>query len=291
MTALRRAGAEDAPAIAGLTRKAYAKWVDLLGREPLPMQVDYAEALARHRFDVMERDGRLVGLIETVADGDFLLVVNVAVDPAWQGQGLGAELMALAERLAGKANLRGLRLYTNSRFAANIRFYERLGFEKEREAPLNGGVALYMTKRLARGLAPTARDALDLRAHEALDHRRQVLVEPNLQHRLQHLARQVLGDLHAMRGKALRQRLERSGDRVFRILGQQRLVFLGQGRRLGLGGLQFRVARPHHGRRGRRRLRARTAMVQAQRSHARARRWNRRSAALVSAARARGRRR
>jgi ribosomal protein S18 acetylase RimI-like enzyme len=149
MTALRRAGAEDAPAIAELTRKAYAKWVDLLGREPLPMLVDYAEALARHRFDVMERGGRLVGLIETVADRDFLLVVNVAVDPAWQGQGVGAELMALAERLAGEAHFRGLRLYTNSRFAANIRFYERLGFEREREAPLNGGVALYMTKRFA----------------------------------------------------------------------------------------------------------------------------------------------
>ena len=144
----RRAEAADAAAIAELTRRAYAKWVAVIGREPLPMQIDYAEALARHRFDLIERDGRLVGLIETVVDGDFLLIVNVAVDSATQRQGLGAELLGLAERLAGEAKLAGLRLYTNARFAANIRFYTRLGFVTEREAALNGGVAVYMTKRL-----------------------------------------------------------------------------------------------------------------------------------------------
>jgi len=145
---MRRAEAADAVAIAELTRRAYAKWVAVIGREPLPMQVDCAAALARRRFDLIERDGRLVGLIETDADGDFLLIVNVAVDPAAQRQGLGAQLLAFAERLAGEAKLAGLRIYTNARFAANIRFYTRLGFTPEREAALNGGVAVYITKRL-----------------------------------------------------------------------------------------------------------------------------------------------
>ena len=39
---LRVAHAEDADAIRALTREAYAKWVGLTGREPLPMRVDYA---------------------------------------------------------------------------------------------------------------------------------------------------------------------------------------------------------------------------------------------------------
>lgn len=145
----RQAQAADAAAIAQLTRRAYAKWVETIGREPLPMQVDYVEALTRHRFDLIERDGRLIGLIETVADGDFLLIVNVAVDPDAQRHGLGAQLLGGAERLAAEAGLAGLRLYTHVRFAANIGFYERLGFETEREAPMNGGVAVYMTKRRA----------------------------------------------------------------------------------------------------------------------------------------------
>ena len=145
---MRQAKAADAAAIAELTRQAYAKWIELIGREPLPMQVDYAEALMRHRFDLIEREGLLVGLIETVADGDHLLIVNLAVAPAAQGQGYGARLLTWAERLARAASLSGLRLYTNKRLEENVRFYLRRGFRIEREAPLNGGVAIYMTKAL-----------------------------------------------------------------------------------------------------------------------------------------------
>ena len=119
---MRQAKAADAAAIAELTRQAYAKWIELIGREPLPMQVDYAEALMRHRFDLIEREGLLVGLIETVADGDHLLIANLAVAPAAQGQGYGARLLTRAERLARAASLSGLRLYTNKRFEENVRF-------------------------------------------------------------------------------------------------------------------------------------------------------------------------
>jgi hypothetical protein len=48
---LRIAEASDADAIRTLTREAYAKWVPVTGREPLPMRVDYAEAVKTHRFD------------------------------------------------------------------------------------------------------------------------------------------------------------------------------------------------------------------------------------------------
>ena len=38
--ALRRAVADDAAAVRVLTREAYAKWVPVIGREPLPMRAD-----------------------------------------------------------------------------------------------------------------------------------------------------------------------------------------------------------------------------------------------------------
>ena len=128
-TPIRRARPEDAAAIAALTREAYAKWVDLIGREPLPMQVDYAEALSRHRFDLLLIGDALAALIETVADGEFLLIENLAVRPPWQKRGYGGRLAAMG-RVAcqDQAGLRGLRLYTNQRFAENIRFYQRFGF-------------------------------------------------------------------------------------------------------------------------------------------------------------------
>ena len=49
---LRTATKEDVFAIRALIRDAYAKWVPLIGREPLPMTADYALAVRTHRFDL-----------------------------------------------------------------------------------------------------------------------------------------------------------------------------------------------------------------------------------------------
>ena len=44
---------QDADATLMLTREAYAKWVAVTGREPLPIRIDYSEAVKRHRFDLL----------------------------------------------------------------------------------------------------------------------------------------------------------------------------------------------------------------------------------------------
>jgi hypothetical protein len=61
---LRRAVAADAQAVRALTRAAYAKWVPLIGREPLPMTADYNRAVIEHVIDLVEEDGILRALIE-----------------------------------------------------------------------------------------------------------------------------------------------------------------------------------------------------------------------------------
>jgi N-acetylglutamate synthase-like GNAT family acetyltransferase len=143
---IRKAELADAAAITALTREAYAKWVPLIGREPLPMTVDYAEAMARHRFDLLHEADELAALIETVAEGDALLIVNVAVAPRLQGRGHGVRLLKLAEELAQAQGLARTRLYTNQRFAENIALYAALGYRIDHEEPLNGGVAVHMSK-------------------------------------------------------------------------------------------------------------------------------------------------
>jgi hypothetical protein len=82
---LRRARETDAVEIAALTREAYGKWVGVVGREPLPMTVDYHDAVSRRRFDLLFVGDRLAGLIETAPDGNCLLIENVAVRPVFQG--------------------------------------------------------------------------------------------------------------------------------------------------------------------------------------------------------------
>ncbi|HTX50963.1 MAG TPA: alpha/beta fold hydrolase [Caulobacteraceae bacterium] len=145
---LRLGGPADADAIQALTRAAYQPWVAVIGREPLPMQSDYVAAIAQHRFDLAFRGDDLIGLIETRGAPDHLLVVNVAVAPAWQGQGLGRRLMAEAERLARAAGLPELRLYTNAAFARNLRLYRDLGFAVARRDPGPRGVTVHMARRL-----------------------------------------------------------------------------------------------------------------------------------------------
>ena len=146
---IRRADEADAAAVRELTRSAYAKWVPLIGREPMPMTADYERAVREHMIDLLFVDARLVALIETVNEADHLLIANVAVAPPFQGHGYGRLLLDHAERLAASLRLPELRLYTNKRFLSNIELYRRLGYTIDREEPFMGGFMVHMSKRIA----------------------------------------------------------------------------------------------------------------------------------------------
>jgi hypothetical protein len=53
---LRRAALSDALAIRELSKAAYAKWVPLIAREPMPMAVNYERAITEHVIDLMKRE-------------------------------------------------------------------------------------------------------------------------------------------------------------------------------------------------------------------------------------------
>ena len=148
ITSLRPATAEDAGAIRSLTREAYSKWVPIIGREPKPMTADYAEAVRKHRIDLLYLDGALVALIEMIPGADHLLIENVAVAPAFQGRSLGRMLMAHAEQVAVSLGHTEIRLYTNKQFAGNVRLYQQLGYAVDREEEFRGGLTVYMSKPL-----------------------------------------------------------------------------------------------------------------------------------------------
>ena len=136
--ALRRGAPADADAIRALVVAAYTKWIPVIGRLPIPMRADYAQALRDHRFDLLVAGPDLAGLIETRTEADHLLVVNVAVHPAFQGRGFGSRLMGRADAVAGEAGLTRLRLYTNKKYTANLRLYGALGYRVEREELYDG---------------------------------------------------------------------------------------------------------------------------------------------------------
>ena len=145
---LRRATPHDAAAIRDLSRAAYAKWVQLIGREPWPMVADYDAAVRNHVIDLLDIDTALVALVEVILRPDHLLIENIAVAPAFQGLGHGRRLMDHAEHYAAACGFGEVRLYTNQLFAANIDLYRRLGYRIAREETITIGVIVHMRKTI-----------------------------------------------------------------------------------------------------------------------------------------------
>jgi GNAT superfamily N-acetyltransferase len=147
----RPAHPDEAAAIRALVRAAYARWVPVIGREPRPMTADYEAAVRDHRFDIVDApDGTILALIETEVRNDCFWIENIAVEPAAQGQGLGPQLLAFADRLAREAGRTELRLLTNGKMIANIRLYLATGYAIDREEPYGDGTVVYMSRKLPR---------------------------------------------------------------------------------------------------------------------------------------------
>ena len=144
----RRARPEDAAAVAALTRRAYAKHVPRIGREPQPMTADYAQMIAAHEVWLIDGPGGATATLVLMIEPDHVLIWSIAVDPAAQGSGLARRLMALAESEACRRGLSELRLFTNEKFTENIAFYTRRGYRETERRPYKGGHLVFMRKSI-----------------------------------------------------------------------------------------------------------------------------------------------
>ena len=110
------------------------------------MTANHAEAVRKHRIDLLHMGGTLAALIETVPGDGHLLIANVAVSPAFQNRGLGRRLLAHAEQSAAAQGHPVVRLFTNKLFAANVQLYRKLGYGVDREERSGLGITVYMSK-------------------------------------------------------------------------------------------------------------------------------------------------
>lgn len=111
------------------------------------MTADYAAAVAADEVWVAETGSVIVGLLVLVAAADHLLLENVAVDPDYQGQGIGARLLAVAEEQAAAAGLGEIRLYTHVLMTENQAYYPRHGYVETHRANVDGYDRVFFSKR------------------------------------------------------------------------------------------------------------------------------------------------
>lgn len=142
----RRALPAEVEEVRSLARAAYAPWVAVVGREPGPMNDDYAALIAEGKVWRDEGGEAVCVLIEK--DG-ALLLDNIAVSPDAQGRGLGRGMVAFAAAEARRRGLPAVVLYTHVRMAANIALYARLGFRETHRAHEGGFDRVYMRLDLA----------------------------------------------------------------------------------------------------------------------------------------------
>jgi ribosomal protein S18 acetylase RimI-like enzyme len=143
---LRRATADDVPAITALVTAAYSVYVPRMGRRPMPMLADYGAVVADQETWVAVEDGAVVGVLVLEPEPDSLLVENVAVAPHAQGRGVGRLLLDHAEDRAREHGAGDIRLYTHQTMTENVALYRARGFVDDQRRPDDGTARVFLRK-------------------------------------------------------------------------------------------------------------------------------------------------
>lgn len=105
------------------------------------------------RFWVAEQGGRVVGCIACTFHGSWVELRKLYVDRSRRRQGLGRRLIALVEEEARARGAEGVELWSDTRFEAAHRVYERLGYARtgrtRRLNDLSGTTEFHYLRRLS----------------------------------------------------------------------------------------------------------------------------------------------
>ncbi|MBK9945114.1 MAG: GNAT family N-acetyltransferase [Kouleothrix sp.] len=147
--AFRRAGPGDVAVIAAITDAAYSMYVPRLGRQPQPMTADYTQIVVEHPVWLLTAAGAPAGVLVLMREPEALLIYSVALEPRYQGRGLGRELLAWAEHEARAAGYARIRLFTNALMHENIARYNHLGYRETHREPFHELTIVHFAKAVA----------------------------------------------------------------------------------------------------------------------------------------------
>ncbi|HEY9536492.1 MAG TPA: GNAT family N-acetyltransferase [Kiloniellaceae bacterium] len=145
---IRPALPADLARIEAIVEAAYGPYLARMNRKPAPMVDDYRRRIAAGQTHVLEEHGDIVGVLVLEPGDGFLLLDNIAVDPAHHGRGLGKRLMDFTEEEARRQGYRFIELYTNEVMVENIARYRHLGYVETNRVRVAGYDRVYLRKAL-----------------------------------------------------------------------------------------------------------------------------------------------
>lgn len=143
---LRRAVAEDLPAIRAVIDAAYARYLTRMDKPPAPMFRDYGPSVEAGTTWVT--GSPITAVLTLYPRDDHLYVENIAVAPSAQGRGLGRALMEFAEQEAARRGLSRMALVTHEAMTENQAIYARLGYVEIERRSEDGYRRIYLEKPL-----------------------------------------------------------------------------------------------------------------------------------------------
>ena len=148
--ALARIRPEDAGEVLTVQRAAFVSEALIYGSVDMPPLTQTLEQVQAELVDnvgwVARVNGRLVGALRAVLDGELLLIGRIAIAPDMQGEGIGRALLQAVEDASGA---REAELFTGSLSEANIRLYEACGYVQTQRVPQDDGTEqVFLRKQL-----------------------------------------------------------------------------------------------------------------------------------------------
>lgn len=113
------------------------------------MLEDYAQVIQQRQVFVAESSGDLVGILVLGLTDEGFRLINVAVEPSFQKQGVGKILLQRAETEAWRLGHKTIYLSTNEKMTENQALYSKIGYVEYDRRTESGYSRVYMRKQLA----------------------------------------------------------------------------------------------------------------------------------------------